>query len=241
MKRVAIITGGGSGIGAACVKQFHDDGYEVVVADRNEVAAHEIAEQFGGSARHLDVTDEQSVRSAFDHVIRTYGRLDVAVNSAGLGMPGRLTVDELDFMTWRKILSVNLDGLFLCISAEASAMLKNGGGSIVNIASVMSVVGTPGASPYVASKHGLIGLTKAAALDFADRGIRVNAVGPGHVETPMFLKWSDAEQARIISQYPVGRIAKPEEVASFVSVIADEKTSFATGAYYPLDGGYTAV
>src|SRR5690606_13449736 len=115
----------------------------------------------------------------------------------------------------------------------ASAMLKTGGGSIVNIASVMGAVGTPGAAPYVASKHGLVGLTKAAALEFADRGIRINAVGPGHVETPMFERWPSEEQDAIISQYPMGRIARAEEVASFVYTIA--KTEFATGAYYLLD------
>ncbi|MBO1901420.1 SDR family oxidoreductase [Leucobacter weissii] len=240
MRRVAVVTGGASGIGAACARRLAVEGCAVVIADRDESAAARVAGECGGDAVLLDVADRAGVAGVFEEVLRLYGRLDVAINSAGVGVPERRSIDGLDFETWRRVLSINLDGVFLCMSAEVSAMLDSGGGSIVNIASVMSVVGAAGAAPYVAAKHGIMGLTKAAALEFADRGIRVNAVGPGHVETPMFSKWSPAEQAEITSQYPMGRIARADEVASFVCMIAGDSARFATGAYFPLDGGYTA-
>lgn len=238
----AFVTGGASGIGAACVRRLVADGARVAIADISRDAAAELADELGDAAMAcaLDVTDPVSVDESMLAAISWLGGLDVAINSAGVGVAGLTDIAELEFDEWRRVIGIDLDGLFLSMRAEIRAMLDTGhGGSIVNIASVMGIVGTAGASAYVAAKHGVVGLTKAAALEYAARGIRVNAVGPGHVATPMFEKWPDSTRGEIIARYPMRRVATPEEVGDFACFIAGTKTGFATGAFYPLDGGYT--
>jgi NAD(P)-dependent dehydrogenase (short-subunit alcohol dehydrogenase family) len=214
----------------------------IVIADRSPDAAAQLAEEIGStaSAVQVDVSDEASCRQMVQFTIEKFGRLDVAVNSAGLGNPDRSRVGELTFDSWRRLMNVNLDGVFLSMKAEIAAML-GGGGSIINVSSVMGTVAVSGACAYVASKHGVVGLTKAAALDYAKDGIRVNAVAPGYVDTPMLANRSEAQRAEIASRHPLGRIAAPEEIAAVVAFLASPESSFVSGAYYTVDGGYTAL
>lgn len=244
--RVGIVTGGGSGIGEACVRRLVETGHAVVVADRSLAEAERVARSLGDRAFAVeaDVTSEASCRRMAETASRRFGRLDFAVNSAGVGNADSSPAAEIPFAEWRRVLSVNLDGLFLSMAAEIAQMSQGAGGSIVNIASVMGTVATAGAAAYVASKHGVIGLTKAAALDYASAGIRVNAVGPGYVETPMLSRRLAAApasvRAEIAGRHPIGRIATPEEIADAVVYLVGDGSSFITGTYLPVDGGYLA-
>lgn len=240
--RTAVVTGGASGIGEACVRMLAQNGARVMIADRAEQAAAALADELGAPAAscYLDVGDPHSVDAAIAATLERFGRLDLAVNSAGVGVPDAVKVGDLSFTEWRRVLSVNLDGVFNSVHSEVQAMLASGGGSIVNIASVMAVVGTRGAAAYVAAKHGVVGLTKAAALEYADAGIRINAVGPGHIQTPMFERHSVEVQAAITAQYPMGRVGTTHEIASFVCFVVSAAGGFATGAYFAVDGGYIA-
>jgi NAD(P)-dependent dehydrogenase (short-subunit alcohol dehydrogenase family) len=237
---VAIITGGASGIGAACARVFADAGAHIVIADRSLDAARALCRELEGPACavEVDVSDETSCRSMVRFTVEKFGRLDIAVNNAGLGNPDKSRITELSFERWRQLMNVNLDGVFLSMKAEIPAMMKGGSGSIINMASVMGAVAVAGASAYVASKHGVVGLTKAAALEYAKDGIRVNSVGPGYVDTPMLSNRTDAQRSEIAASHPIGRIATPKEIAAVVAFLASPESSFVTGSYYTADGGY---
>jgi NAD(P)-dependent dehydrogenase (short-subunit alcohol dehydrogenase family) len=242
---VGIVTGGGSGIGEACVRRLAESGHSIVIADYALEHAQQLADELGDRAIavQVDVTSEQDCFRMVQRTVEHFGRLDFAVNNAGTGNRDSSLVGDLGLEEWRRIMAVNLDGVFLSVSAEAKQMEKSGGGSIVNISSVMGVVATRGAGAYVASKHGVVGLTKAAALDYAPARIRVNAIGPGYVETPMLvgrLAGQPAEvRQEIEGRHPIGRIAKSEEIADAAAYMGSPAASFITGAYLPVDGGYT--
>ncbi len=240
--RVALVTGAGSGIGEACAKALADAGAKVLVSDITLAAAQRVAGEIGELAHACaaDVADEAQCDAMVALAAERFGRLDVAVNNAGVGNKDRSHVADLSTASWRKVLDVNLDGVFFSMRAEIRAMLAGGGGSIVNIASVMGSVAVECGSAYVAAKHGVVGLTKAAALDHAADGIRVNAVGPGYVDTAMFSDRTDEQRAEVGARHPLGRIARPEEIAAMVAWLASPAASFATGGYYPIDGGYLA-
>lgn len=240
--KVALVTGGGSGIGEAISHRFAEEGATVVVVDINDVPAKTVAEAIGEKAHYevADVSDPESMKGLIDRVVAEHGRLDVAVNNAGIGGASE-PVADYPIDSWRQVMGVNLDGVFYSMRYEIPAMLKNGGGSIINIGSVLSSVGFQQSSAYVAAKHGVVGLTKTAAIEYSKDGIRVNAVGPGFIETPLLQAPEAAEiVAGVTAMHPIGRLGQPEEVASVVSFLASDEASFVSGSYYTVDGGFTA-
>lgn len=240
--QVAIVTGGASGIGKACAEVLSEVGAVVVIADRSLEAARRVSRDIASESLPLEVevTDPSSCVQMVTETIRKYGHLDIAVNNAGIGNPTHSRIADLPLETWHNIIQVNLHGVFNSLRAEIQAMTDSGG-SIINISSVMGTVATPGASAYITSKHGVVGLTKATALDYADKKIRVNAVAPGYVDTPMLANRTDEQRAEIGARHPLGRIASPREIANVVAFLASPAASFVTGGYYTADGGYTAL
>lgn len=240
--KVALVTGAGSGIGEACARALAAAGARVVVSDIAADAAQRVAGEIGAAAAACaaDVAIDTQCDAMVGYTLERFGRLDIAVNNAGVGNKDRSHVGDLATASWRKVLGVNLDGVFFSMRAEIRAMKAGGGGAIVNIASVMGAVAVECGSAYVAAKHGVVGLTKAAALDHAGDGIRVNAVGPGYVDTAMFADRTAEQRAEVGARHPLGRIARPDEIAAMVVWLASPAASFATGSFYPIDGGYLA-
>jgi NAD(P)-dependent dehydrogenase (short-subunit alcohol dehydrogenase family) len=245
--KVALITGGGSGIGRATALLFGREGAKVMVADYDpeggEHTVKTIKETGGAAVFHAaDVSNPQDVDGLMHKVVETYGRLDCAFNNAGIeGQGGETPECSLD--NWNRVIAINLTGVFLCMKYEIPLMLKHGGGSIVNTASAAGLVGLAGGSAYVAAKHGVAGLTKTAALEFAQKGIRVNAVCPGFIRTPMVERVLDKgtiSEEQIFASEPMHRMGKPEEIAEAVLWLCSDASSFVTGLPMPVDGGYVA-
>ncbi len=246
--KVALVTGGASGIGRATALTFAREGAKLIIADMNEEGGqqtvHMITEN-GGDATfvQVDVTSAIEVEAMMSKAVETYGRLDCAHNNAGIGSRPRAPLHECSEETWDRVLGINLKGVWLCMKYEIIQMLRQGSGAIVNTASIMGLVGSwSGTSAYNASKHGVVGLTKTAALEYAKSGIRVNCVCPGYIETPMTAQaMSDPEQLeRIIAREPIGRVGKPEEIAESVVWLCSDAASFVTGHTMTVDGGYVA-
>jgi 3-oxoacyl-[acyl-carrier protein] reductase len=244
--RVAVVTGAGRGLGAAIAEELAARGATVVVADRDGAAARETASRLvaagrGAAAHDVDVTDPAQVTALFDTVAGTHGRLDVLVNNAGVGAVA--PSEELTYEQWSRTLAVNLTGTFLCSQAAARHMLLAGGGAIVNIGSLFAATGMPMRAAYAASKHGVAGVTKVLATEWASRGVRVVAIDPAYIRTAL----DDADQgagdytaADIERRTPLGRYAEPAEVARVVAFVASDAASFITGSEVAVDGGWLA-
>lgn len=241
--KVALVTGSGSGIGRATALGFGAGGANVAVADINEAAGQATAQAIrdaGGTATffRVDVSDYASVEALIASVVSEYGRLDMAHNNAGIEAEP-VPLAELDPANWRKIIDINLTGVFFCMKAQIPVMAAQGGGSIVNTSSASGLIGGYRHADYTAAKHGVIGLTKAAALDYAMSNIRVNAICPGLVDTPFVEYLPAAALERLMFGTPMTRLAQPEEVANAVLWLSSDAASYVTGHAMSIDGGVT--
>lgn len=242
--KVAIVTGGSSGIGQAAALGFAREGAKVIVADVGVEGGKEtvkLIREMGGEAVFVqtDVTRAAEVETLIQKAVATYGRLDCAFNNAGIMGAIALTAEGTE-ENWQVTIDVNLKGVWLCMKYEIPQMLKNGGGAIVNTASVVSLVGFRGLSAYSASKHGVLGLTKSAALEYATAGIRINAVSPGAIRTPLVdaaVRLDPQIEAQLIALEPIGRMGTPEEIAEAVVWLCSDEASFVTGHTLVVDGG----
>lgn len=243
--KVALVTGGSTGIGRATAFLLARHGARVVIGDMNP-HGHETAKQIereGGSARFVetDVRNAQQVQDLVVTTVATYGGLHFAFNNAGV-LPGAALLADVEEAEFDRVVAVDLKGVFLSMKYEIQYMLQAGGGVIVNNASIAGMIADPGISAYVAAKHAVIGLTKAAAIEYASQGIRINALAPGLVETGMTRHWFDDENIRkkLLANTPLGRAARPEEMADVALFLCSDSASFAVGQVFVADGGYTA-
>ena len=245
-----LITGGGGGIGRATALACSREGARLAVADTSEQTAKEtvsLINAAGGQAMSLtgDVTDAKVVEATRKSVVAAYGRLDCAFNNAGIAgfqvdASGKKTADWSE-ASFDRMIGVNLKGVWLCMKYELHQMIAQGGGSIVNTASIAGLIGLPTSSAYVAAKHGVVGLTKTAAIEYAEDKIRVNAVCPGYIETNMTVDVMQRRGADILAKVPFRRMGTPEEIAEMVVWLCSDRASFVTGAAYNVDGGYMAI
>lgn len=241
--KIALVSGAGAGLGRSSALKLAAKGATVVVTDINDEngnATVGLITDAGGSAayRHVDSSSSQENQALVDHILEKYGKLDIAVNNAGVAPPST-PFAELTDEIWKRTISINLDGVFYAIRPQLNAMLKNpDGGVIINMASILGQIGFPGLAPYVAAKHGVVGLTKQIAVDHAKDGIRAVAIGPAFIKTGLEDALAPADRVALDDLHPVGRMGEPAEIGDVVAAVADPTWSFVNGAYLPVDGGF---
>ena len=242
----AVVTGAASGIGREVAECYAREGAKVVVADVDEKGGRETVDSIkrkDGQAVFVrtDVSNPRECEAMVNITREQFGGLDMACNNAGIGGEQNPTADH-SIEGWQKTIAVNLSGVFYCMKYEIPAMLESESGSIINMASILGRVGFAGAPGYVSAKHGMIGLTQNAAIEYGGQGIRVNSVGPGFIHTPMIEELEEDKETynTLVSLHPIGRLGKTREVAELVMWLSSDRASFVTGAYYPVDGGYLA-
>ncbi|HSO57751.1 MAG TPA: SDR family oxidoreductase [Paenisporosarcina sp.] len=238
--KVAIVTGGASGIGEYTVREMLKQGAKVVIADFNDAGGQKLADELGEGVSfiHVDVSNEEQVEAMVKHSVDTFGKVDILFSNAGIGSVG--STHELTLEEWNKTISINLSGVFLCAKYALKEMVKQGSGSIVNCASILGHVGQAATASYTAAKGGVVNMTRALALEYASQGIRVNAVCPGYIKTPLLDQLDDEMMQHLVSLHPLGRLGESHEVANAVVFLASDEASFVTGANLLVDGGYTA-
>lgn len=243
--KTAVVTGAASGIGEAIARLFAAEGANVVIGDLSETGGQAVAEAIaaaGGVAGFVraDVTDEASVAALMQSAVSRHGRLDILVANAGI--PERKApIDALDLSDWRRVIDVDLTGVAICNKFAAAEMAKAGAGSIVNIASILGLVGQENSNAYSAAKAAVINLTRSVALTYARQGIRANSVAPGYVDTPLLAQLPKATTDAILARQPIGRLARAAEIAEVAAFLASDRSSIVTGACIAADGGYTAI
>lgn len=243
-EKVALVTGGASGIGKATVKNMIQEGARVVIADIADDQGTQLAQKLNKKKKKavycpVDVTEEEDTLKMVKKAEEEFGKLDIIFCNAGIGDMAH--TEQLAEEKWQKIIDVNLTGVFLSIKAAIPALKDNGGGSIINCASILGHVGQAQTASYSASKGGVVNMTRALAAEYATANIRINAVCPGYIETPILEDLDDEMRKKLVARHPIGRFGQPEEVATATTFLASEEASFITGANLLIDGGYTAV
>lgn len=243
--KVAIVTGAATGIGESIARALFENGASLVVVGHDEHGLTKLLSGIdpdGARSRALaaDVRDPDAMLEGVSIAVESFGGLDMAVNNVGITGPHDTKIEEMSLADWNDVIGTDLTGMFLSLKAELPAMVRRGGGSILNLSSANGIVGVAGIAAYTTAKHGVVGLTRAAALEYADKNIRVNCIGPGYVATPRMNEMPGAALGLMAQSHPMGRLATREEVANMAVFLLSDKASFCTGGFYPVDGGYTA-
>ena len=243
---IAIVTGASTGVGEAVARELSANGLTVIVTARGKEHIEETARKMDSSGKRVipmvaDVREHLSVKSLIDSVMQKFGELHYLVNNAGITGPHGVSICDYDVDDWQDIIQTDLSGVFYGMKYAIPAILESGGGAVLNLSAVNGIVGIPGIAPYTCAKHGVLGLTRSAALEFAERKVRINAIAPGYVDTPRMKDLPEDVRHEMAFSHPMRRMAEPEEVGKLAAFLLSDDASFMTGGFYPVDGGYTAA